>query len=133
MVAIVLTRYDSTVTNSKTQWTAGDLSEQMNKELTYTSATTADLYIDTIALSHGMSLFQKQLNKLGLDAIIVSTSSKSVPDFFVLIGAQRTIEIQFGTYVNNRPDNEAFSGLIDRMVLIRNSLLLKNNYEKSPH
>ena len=133
MVAGVLARYDSTVANSKTQWTAGDLSEQMNKDLTYTSATTADLYIDPIALSHGMSLFQKQLNKLGLDAIIVSTSSKSVPDFFVLIGAQRTIEIQFGTYVNNRPDNEAFSGLIDRMVLIRDSSLLKNNYEKSSH
>lgn len=80
-----------------------------------------------------MSLFQNQLRKLGLDAIIVSTSSKSVLDFIGLTGAQRTIEIQFGTYVNNRPDNEAFSGLIERMVLIRDSLLLKNNYEKSPY
>ena len=81
MVANVLARYDSTVISSSTQWTAGELSENMNKEIAYTSATTADLFIDPIALSHGLSLFQKQLNKIGLDAIIVSTFSKSVPDF----------------------------------------------------
>ena len=70
---------------------------------------------------------------MGLDAIIISTFSKSLPDFFGLTGAQRSIEIKFSTYVNNRPENEDFLGLIDRMVLIRDSLLLKNNYEKSPH
>ena len=133
MVANVLARYDSTVISSSTQWTAGELSENMNQEIAYTSATTADLFIDPIALSHGLSLFQKQLNKMGLDAIIVSTISKSVPDFFGLTGAQRSIEIKFSTYVNNRPYEKAFLGLIDRMVLIRDSFLLKNNYEKSPH
>lgn len=133
MVANVLARYDSTVISSSIQWTSGELSEKMNKEIIHTSATTADLYIDPIALSHGLSLFQKQLNKMGLDAIIVSTFSKSVPDFFGLAGAQRSIEIKFSTYVNNRSENESFLGLIDRMVIIRDSFFLKNNYEKSPH
>ena len=64
------------------------LSEKMNKLLPKNSPTKAD----PVALSHGLSLFQKQLNKMGMDAVIVSTKSKSVPDFFNLTGAQRTVD-----------------------------------------
>lgn len=64
----------------------------MNKILPKNSPTKADLFVDSVALSHGLSLFQRQLNKMGMDAVIVSTKSKSVPDFFNLTGAQRTVE-----------------------------------------
>ena len=134
MVASILARYDSKLIGINIQWTASELCEKLNKSLPKNSATKADLFVDTVALSHGLSLFQKQLNKMGLDAIIVSTKSKSVPDFFDLTGAQRTIEIKFSNYDNSsRPELEPFADLMARMVQIRNFLFLKNNYEPSPH
>lgn len=132
MVANVLVRYDPNDTRSDVQWTASELAEKMNK-LRPTPDQIADFYVDPIALSHGLSLFQKQLNKLGLQAMIVSTMSKSIPDFFDLTGAQRTIEIVFSNYQNYCPENEQLKDLVGRMVIIRNSLLSKNNYEASSH
>ena len=87
MVANILARYDSKLIGNDIQWTASELCEKLNRSLPKNSATKADLFVDTVALSHGLSLFQKQLKKLGLDAITVSTKSKSVPDFFDLTGA----------------------------------------------
>ena len=115
MVASILARYDSKLIGNDIQWTASELCEKLNKSLPKNSATKADLFVDTVALSHGLSLFQKQLNKMGLDAIIVSTKSKSVPDNFDLTGAQRTIEIKISNYDNSgRPELEPFADLMAR-------------------
>ena len=71
---------------------------------------------------------------MGLDAITVSTKSKSIPDLFDLTGTQRMIEIKFSNYDNSsRSELELFPDLMARMVQIRNSLFSKNNYEPSPH
>lgn len=124
MVANILARYDCKLIRNDIRWTASELCEKMNEFLPKNLATKADLFVDTVALSHGLSLFQKQLNKLGVDAITVSTKSKSVPDFFDLTGAQRTIEIKFSNYDNSsRSELEFFPDLMARMVQIRNSIL----------
>ena len=133
MIANILVRYDKNIIVSEIQWTAGELAEKLNKVLPAPSDTLVDLIIHPIALSHGLSLFQRQLKTMGLGCIIVSTLSKAIPDFFNLTGAQRTIEIKFDTYMNDRPENESFLDQMVRMVKIRNTLLLKNNYEASPH
>ena len=62
MVASILARYDSKLIGNDIQWTAAVLCEKLNKSLPKNSATKADLFVDTVALSHGLSLFQKQLN-----------------------------------------------------------------------
>ena len=66
MVASILARYDSKLMGNDVQWTASELCEKLNKSLPKNSSTKADLFVDTVALSHGLSLFQKQLNKMGL-------------------------------------------------------------------
>ena len=126
----MLVRFEERLFSCEVQWTATDISEILNKQ---PSSQSADLYVNCAALSHGLSLFQKQLNKMGLVAVPVATLSKAIPDFFDLIGAQRIIEVRFSSYSNNPPKNESISNLIERMVAIRNSLLLKNNYDCSPY
>ena len=62
MVASILARYDSKLIGNDIQWTASELNEKLTKSFPKNSATKADLFVDTVALSHGLSLFQKQLN-----------------------------------------------------------------------
>ena len=124
----MLVRYEDRLFRSEIQWTATEISGILNKQ---PSSQSADLYVNCSALSHGLSLFQKQLNKMGLVAVPVATLSKAIPDFFDLVGAQRSIELEFSSYSNNPPNNESFTNLMERMIVIRNSLLMKNNYECS--
>ena len=128
MVSNILVRFEERLFSSEIQWTATEISEILNKE---PSSQSADLHVNCAALSHGLSLFQKQLNKMGLVAVPVATLSKATPDFFDLIGAQRSIELKFSSYSNNPPEKESFTNLMKRMIVIRDFLLIKNNYESS--
>ena len=123
-----LVRFEERLFSSEIQWIATEISEILNKQ---PSSQSADLHVNCAALSHGLSLFQKQLNKMGLVAVPVATLSKATPDFFDLIGAQRSIELKFSSYSNNPPEKELFTNLIKRMIVIRDSLLIKSNYESS--
>lgn len=127
MVAILLARHEVNKENSEKQWSGAEISEELN-DLPYSSS--ADFYVDSEALQHGLSLFQRQLNKRGLIAVPVVYESEKPRDFFDLVAAQRSIEVKFLGY-NKPPDDESEYNLLSRILTIRNSLLCKSKYALS--
>ena len=127
MVAILLARHEVNRENSEKQWSGAEMSEKLNN-LPYSS--TADFYVDSEALQHGLSIFQKQLNKRGLIAVPVAYNREHLRDFFDLVAAQRLIQIKFLGY-NESPEGESECDLLSRILAIRNDLLCKSNYAPS--
>jgi hypothetical protein len=54
MVAILLARHVSDISNTAVQWSALELSEKLNN---LPFALTANFHVDSNALQHGLSLF----------------------------------------------------------------------------
>ena len=127
MVAILLARHEVNRENSEKQWSGAEISEKLN-DLPYSS--TANFYVDSEALQHGLSIFQKQLNRRGLIAVPIAYDRKQLRDFFDLVAAQRSIQIKFLGY-NKPPEDESKCDLLSRILAIRNNLLCKSNYAPS--
>ena len=127
MVAILLARHEVNRENSEKQWSGAEISEKLN-DLPYSS--TANFYVDSEALQHGLSIFQKQLNRRGLIAVPIAYDRKQLRDFFDLVAAQRLIQIKFLGY-NESPEDESECDLLSRILAIRNDLLCKSNYAPS--
>ena len=104
-----------------------EISEKLN-DLPYSS--TADFYVDSEALQHGLSIFQRQLNRRGLIAVPIAYERNELRNFFDLVGAQRSIQIRFLDY-NKPPEQESECDLLSRILAIRNDLLCKSNYTPS--
>ena len=124
MVAILLARHEVNNKNSEKQWSSAEISEELNN-LAY--GATTNFHVDTVALQHGMSIFQKQLRNRGLLAVTMGSDALGVRDFYDLVGATRMIEIKFVGYQKS-PEHETESDLLCRILAIRTDLLLKNNY-----
>ena len=63
MVAILLARLQVDSSNAEMLWSAVKLSDMLNL---LPFAETANFYVDSDALQHGLSIFQRLLNKRGL-------------------------------------------------------------------
>lgn len=129
MVAILLARHVSDISNTAVQWSALELSEKLN---ILPFAHTANFHVDSNALQHGLSLFQKILNKRGTLLIPVGRELEPVDDFFDLKAAGKTLMIKFLGY-NYPPSEETPPELSGRILRIRNDLLRKSNYPESLH
>jgi hypothetical protein len=129
MVAILLARHEVNNNNSEKQWSAAEISEELNN-LPYSETT--NFHVDTDALQHGMSIFQRQLRSRGLLAVTMCSDALGVRDFYDLVGATRMIEIKFVGYQRS-PEHETESDLLSRIFAIRTDLLFKNNYSTRFH
>jgi hypothetical protein len=129
MVAILLARHEVNNNNSEKQWSAAEISEELNN-LPYSETT--NFHVDTDALQHGMSIFQRQLRRRGLLAVTICSDALGVRDFYDLVGATRMIEIKFVGYQRS-PEHETESDLLTRILAIRTDLLFKNNYATRFH
>lgn len=127
MVAILLARHEVNGENAQKQWSGAEISEKLN-DLPYSS--TADFYVDSEALQHGLSIFQRQLNRRGLIAVPIAYERNELRNFFDLVAAQRSIQIKFLGY-NKPPEEESECDLLSRVLAIRNDLLCKSNYNPS--
>ena len=129
MVAIMIARHTVNNFNLRIQWSAEELSENLNS-LTHTQS--ANFFVHPHALKHGLTIFQKQINKRGMLAIPDATLSKAVPEFFDQNSILRSVEVRFVGYYE-APENESEKVLLDRIKGIRDDLLCKNNYHPSTH
>lgn len=92
MVAILLARHTVDRTNAEVNWSAAKMSENLNR---LPLSGSASFYVDADGLQHGMSIFQKLLNRRGLLVVPTGYDIKVVRDFFDLEGAQRTVKVKF--------------------------------------
>ena len=129
MVAIMIARHTVNNSNLSIQWSAEELSENLNL-LTHTQS--ANFFVHPHALKHGLTIFQKQINKRGMLAIPDATLSKAIPEFFDQHSILRSVEVRFVGYYE-APENESEKELLDRIKVIRDDLLCKNNYHPSTH
>lgn len=128
MVAILLARHEVNSNNSEKQWSAAEISQELNK-LPY--GATTNFHVDTDALQHGLSIFQRQLRSRGFLAVTMG-SAVGAKDFYDLVASTRMIEIKFVGYQKS-PEHETESDLLCRILAIRTDLLLKSNYTISCH
>lgn len=129
MVAILQARHIADKSNTDVQWSALELSEKLNN---LPLAHSANFHVDSDALQHGLSLFQKILNKRGTLLIPVGQEIEPVKDFFDLEASSKTLKIKFLGY-NNPPSDESAVELSGRILRVRNDLLRQSNYPESPH
>ena len=131
MVAIFLARHEVNKNNTDKQWSAVEISQELNN-LPY--AATANFRIDSDALQHGMNIFQRQFRNRGILAVTMGSNTNGLRDFYDLVGATRMIEIKFLGYQKEEPPkHESETDLLRRILAIRNDLLFKNNYPSSIH
>ena len=129
MVAILLARHQVDSSNANIVWSAVNISENLNL-LPYSE--TANFYVDSDALQHGMSIFQRILNKRVMLIVPEGLESQPVKDFFDLKAAQRVVKVKFLGY-SSTPEDETVSELLGRIRSIRDELLRKSNYPESLH
>ena len=127
MVGILLARHEVNKSNSEKQWSAAEISQELNN-LPY--AATANFHVDSDALQHGMNIFQRQFRNRGVLTVKMGSETIGVQDFFDLVGATRMIELKFLGYQQS-PEHESESDLLRRIIAIQNDLPLKNNYPPS--
>ena len=129
MVAILLARHVADESNAVIQWSAAELSEKLNK---LPLAQCASYYVDCNALQHGLSFFQRVLNKRGALLIPVGNMIEPVQGFLNLVATSRTLKIKFLGYMQP-PFDETSLELSDRILRIRNDLLSQSSYAESSH
>ena len=129
MVAILLARHQVDSSNASVVWSAVNISEKLNL---LTFLETANFYVDSDALLHGVSIFQRILNKRGMLIVPEGLEIQPVKDFFDLKAAQRVVKVKFLGYIST-PEDETVSELLDRIRSIRDELLPKSNYPESLH
>ena len=95
MLAIVLARHAVDADNVDIQWSAEDLSININK---LRWGNTANFGVDYVALKHGMQLFSAGLRRRSVTRITMFHGDKSIPPFFSLDGHRRSIEVKFSAY-----------------------------------
>lgn len=127
MVAILLARQQVDSSNAEMLRSAVKLSDKLNL---LPFADTANFYVDSDALQHGLSIFQRLMDERGLLVVPESLEAETVRNFFHLKFAQGVVKVKFLGYVSS-PENETASDLLGRMRSIRDGLERKSNYPES--
>ena len=127
MVAIVLSRIIIGNDDIDRQWRAEELSEKVNK---MRWSDSADFHVDSIALKHGLSLFQKLIQNRGVSAIEVYKVDRGLSKYFNLQDSRRSIELKF---ISCRPAREESTAndILNDIICIRDEIAKQYKYEKS--
>lgn len=109
----------------KEQWSAVTLSSKLNS-LPYTDS--ANFYVNSIALSHGLLIFQKALKNFGMDTVQIFQDEKSVPEYNDQPFSRMSIEFRCSAFTTPMVDAK---DLLIRILSVRNLILKRLNYEVS--
>lgn len=66
-------------------------------------AATANFYVDSDVLQHGMSIFEQQFSKRGALSVTMRSGAIGLRDLFDLVGAQRIVEIESRNLLSTNP------------------------------
>ena len=95
MVAILLARHQVDSSNANVVWSAVNISEKLNLQ---PFSETANFYVDSDALQHGMSIFQRILNKRVMLIVPEGLEIQPMNDSCDLKAARRVVKIKFVGY-----------------------------------
>ena len=129
MVAIALSRHRVDSDNIGIQYSAEELSSQLNL-LPYSDGPNFN--VNSLALKHGFQLFSGYLRKIGIDLIPMYEKDKYLVALFELESCQRSTEIKFSTFSSlSIIDTEAT--VLLSVINIRDRILQISHYPLSPH
>ena len=124
-LSIVIARLQINVGNVNEQWSTVTLISKLNS-LPYTDS--ANFYVNSIALSHGLLIFQKTLKYFGLDTVQIFQEEKSVPEYDDQPFSRMSIEFRCSAFTTPMVDAK---DLLTRILSVHNLILKKLNYEVS--
>jgi hypothetical protein len=129
MVAIALYRHRVDVENIGTQFSAEDLTVELNL-LPFTKGPNFN--VNSLGLKHGFQMFGAYLKNVGITTIPMFAEDLYLAAFFQLESCQRSTEIKFNTFTNpSEDDTEA--ALLSAVMSIRDLILKKARYPVSTH
>lgn len=129
MVAIVMSRIIIDDDDIGRQWCAEELSEKLNK---MPWSDSADFYVDSIALKHGLCIFKKLIQNRGVNTIGVFKEDRGLSTYYNLRESRRSIELKF---ITCRPINEVSTSnnILNDIIRLRDEIAKHYKYVKSIH
>ena len=128
MVAIALSRHRVDNENIDNQYSAEELSSQLNL-LPYSDGPNFN--VNSLALKHGFQLFGGYLRKRGIVLIPMYQKEKYLVALFELESCQRSTEIKFSTY-SSLSTVDAEATVLRSVITIRDGILKNSHYPLSP-
>ena len=127
MVAIVLVRHVVDSSNHRCQWSAEELSESLNL-LPY--AKSANFYVHSLGLKHGMHIFSRCLTSKGHTIVLMKSANKVRTKYFTLEAFLSSHEIIFQS-LHNPSTSDSEEILMSNILLTRRELLRAARYQES--
>ena len=129
MAAIVMSRIIKDDDDIGRQWRAEELSEKLN---IMPWSDSADFYVDSIALKHGLCIFKKLIQNRGVNTIEVFKEDRGLSTYYNLRESRRSIELKF---ITCRPINEVSTSnnILNDIIRLRDEIAKQYKYEKSIH
>lgn len=129
MVAIVLVRLVVIKEEIGIQFTAEELSKILNL---LPHSRSANFYVNSVALKHGMCLFKREIAKKGINTIEVYKEERGLIKFHNLEPNRRSIELKFESFRYTSGGATQIEILMD-ITKCRDDILKAYRFEKSVH
>jgi hypothetical protein len=129
MVAIALHRHQVDKDNFGTQFSAENLSEELNLQ-PYSKGTNFNVY--SLGLKHGFQQFGAYFKNVGITPVPMFSEILYLEAFFQLESCLRSTEVIFSTYTNPSEDDSETT-LLSAVMSIRDLILTKARYSVSAH
>ena len=129
MVAIVLIRLVINEENVGHQYTAEELSNIVN---ILPHSKSANFYVNSVALKHGLSLFKREISKRGINVIEVYKEERGLTKYFNFEANRRSIELKFESYKHST-EGATPSDVLDEIARCRDQIFKAYRFQKSIH
>lgn len=125
MVAIVMSRIIIDDDDIGRQWCAEELSEKLN---IMPWSDSADFYVDSIALKHGLCIFKKLIQNRGVNTIEVFKEDRGLSTYYNLRKSRRSVELKF---ITCRPINEVSTSnnILNDIIRLQDAIAKQYKYE----
>ena len=129
MVAIVLVRLVINEEDVGHQYTAEELSNIVN---ILPHSKSANFYVNSVALKHGLSLFKREISKRGINVIEVYKEERGLTKYFNFEANRRSIELKFESYKHST-EGATPSDVLDEIARCRDQIFKAYRFQKSIH
>jgi hypothetical protein len=127
MVAIVLVHLVVNKEDIGIQFAAEELSKIVNL---LPHSSSANFYVNSVALKHGMCLFKREISKRGINTIEVFKEERGLIKFFNFESNQRSIELKFESFRHTTGGATQIE-IIHDISKCRDEILRAYKFEKS--
>lgn len=129
MVAIVLIRLVIGKEDIGIQFTAEELTSIVN---ILPHSRSANFYVNSVALKHGLSLFKREISKRGMNTIEIYKEERGVTKYFNFEANRRSIELKFEAY-RHSTGGATPSEILNEIARCRDEILKAYRFQKSIH